>query len=69
MFVSKKLSFNDRQVEIIFSLEKHTCDSFVASGYYLDNFEDLTDGELDKITDENQDIIMELALENGQYRE
>lgn len=56
-----KTTFNSRPVEIsdINHDSKDSCDSFIESAYYIDTEIDLTDEELDELTDENRDIITE----------
>ena len=53
-----KVVFNDRQVEIdSFNFGVHIEDSYIESAYYVDTEIDLTDEELDLLTNENQDLV------------
>lgn len=69
MIARKRFQYNGRTVEVNFTLERHTCDSYAVEGYYLDNGKDMSEAELDEVTDLYQDIILNLAFENGVYRE
>jgi hypothetical protein len=65
-----KLKLNDRECEVnLYLNRKHTCDSFFESGFWIDDYTDLTENELILLEEENQDKIIEYAMENGGYRD
>jgi len=54
-----KTTFKNRPVEIeSISHDRYdSCDSFIELAYYADTDEELTDEELQELTDENQDLV------------
>lgn len=64
-----KTTFNGKQVEVTIELASSTCDSMISEGHYVETGVDLTDAELDALTDESGDMICEYAMENGGYRD
>lgn len=52
--------FNDRIVHIVgIQFERSVVDSFISAAYYDDGEENLTDDELDVLSNENQELIYE----------
>jgi len=64
-----KVNLKGREADVEVVLEKHTCDSYFSSGYWVDTGEILIEDELILLEEENQDKIIEYAMENGGYRD
>lgn len=65
-----KLTYKDRQVRLEVDHSSAACDAFFSAGYYTDNGDDLTDSELDELTETRQDKLSEYCLEqDGFWRE
>jgi len=67
--MTTKSFLDGRPVEVEIQMEKHTCDSYVLSATYLDDFSEVEDDGLDILNESLRDTITEYALENGIYNE
>lgn len=64
------LMIKDREVEVEVDAAGAACDSYFCSGYYIDNNQELTDRELEYLTEAYQDALAEYCLErHGYWRE
>ncbi len=60
-----KAYLNGRVAEVDLSIERHHCDSYFESGYWIDTEIDCTDEELGDLTEANGDAICEACMEEA----
>ncbi len=58
-----RVTLNGREASVDVCIEKHHCDSYFESGYWLDNDQECTDQELSDLTDANADALCEYCME------
>lgn len=62
-----KLIYKDRQVRLEVDHSSAACDAFFSAGYYTDTGDDLTNEELDELTQQRSDALVEYCLKHDGY--